>query len=127
MCKWVQKNNGVECQDCGEWRPFARARNCSATHTPTVYLTDTSQGGLGDRIETALTAVGVTKERWGTLKGLIGLPNTCRCAERQIWLNQLGEQLGDAAKSAVESLWPKPEISIPLGKRLDNKPQQPLE
>ena len=48
---------------------------------------------LGDQIETALSAVGVTKTRWLAVKSIIGLPETCSCKERLAWLNRLDEQL----------------------------------
>jgi len=49
---------------------------------------------LGDKIESALAAVGVTKDRWVSVKSLLGLPATCRCDARQTWLNQLDANLG---------------------------------
>lgn len=60
---------------------------------------------LGDRVEAALTGVGITKERWVAFKQKLGLPATCRCAARQKYLNDLGDELGEAAKAAVAALF----------------------
>ena len=45
--------------------------------------------GLGDRVASALAAVGITKER---VSKAIGKP--CGCAKRQQRLNELGRRLG---------------------------------
>lgn len=55
---------------------------------------------LGDRVEFALTSVGVTKERWQAVKASLNLPPTCRCEARQKWLNKLDESLGLGEKLA---------------------------
>lgn len=60
---------------------------------------------LGDRVESALTAVGVTKERWVAFKEKFGMLPTCNCESRQRALNQLGDELGDKAKAAVAALF----------------------
>jgi hypothetical protein len=63
--------------------------------------------GLGDRVEQALTAVGITQQSYQELKSAIGLPPGCNCETRKRWLNKLGEKLGDAAKAAAEAVSPK--------------------
>lgn len=55
---------------------------------------------LGDKVGSALAAVGVTTERWKALKAAIGLPPTCNCPARREWLNRLDERLGLADKLA---------------------------
>jgi hypothetical protein len=49
---------------------------------------------LGDRVEAALSAVGITQEKWLDAKETIGLPRTCNCAARKDWLNALDDKLG---------------------------------
>jgi hypothetical protein len=49
---------------------------------------------LGDKLANALEAVGVTKDRWTAAKASLGLPATCNCPARQVWLNNLDESLG---------------------------------
>lgn len=68
--------------------------------------------GLGDRVEQALTAVGITKERYQEVKEAIGLPPGCDCEIRKQWLNRLGERLGDAARNAAEAIFPKKEVKL---------------
>ena len=48
-----------------------------------------SKPGLGDRVASALAAVGITKER---VSKALGKP--CGCAKRQAKLNELGRKLG---------------------------------
>ncbi len=45
--------------------------------------------GLGDRVASALAAVGITKER---VSKALGKP--CGCAKRQAKLNELGRRIG---------------------------------
>ena len=45
--------------------------------------------GLGDRVASALAAVGITKER---VSKALGKP--CACAKRQAKLNELGRKFG---------------------------------
>jgi len=45
--------------------------------------------GLGDRVASALAAIGITKER---VSKALGRP--CGCAKRQAKLNDLGRKLG---------------------------------
>ena len=60
---------------------------------------------LGDWVESRLTAVGMTKEKWVEIKSSVGLPPTCECEERQEWLNQVGTKFGAAMKSSFAKLW----------------------
>lgn len=54
---------------------------------------------LGDTLEAALAAVGVTKDR---VAAWLGRP--CGCKERQEKLNQLGDWLADGTKAAIERI-----------------------
>ena len=47
--------------------------------------------GLGDSLETVLTTLGITKDRYVEVKKLFGLPPTCNCDQRREWLNKVGE------------------------------------
>lgn len=49
----------------------------------------TPKPGLGDRVASALAAVGITKER---VSKALGKP--CGCAKRQQRLNELGRRIG---------------------------------
>lgn len=53
--------------------------------------------GLGDRMEQALTSVGITKER---VEAWLGEP--CRCPERKEKLNQLGRWLRRVTSGKIE-------------------------
>lgn len=44
--------------------------------------------GLGDRVASALAAVGITKERAAAVLG------DCGCKQRQQWLNEVGHRIG---------------------------------
>jgi hypothetical protein len=59
---------------------------------------------LGDRIESALQGVGVTKDLWIAFKAAMGLPATCNCDARKQYLNSLGDELGEVARKAVASI-----------------------
>ena len=60
---------------------------------------------LGDWVETQLTRIGLTKEKWVEIKAEHGLPPTCECTERQEWLNQVGTKFGAAIKTTFSKLW----------------------
>ena len=92
-----------------QWAPPAKGkakepRRIPTTRTGTAAAVPTGPG-RGDRVETALTAIGVTKERWSSFKSAFGLGPTCNCEARKDWLNQVGDQLGDAAKDAVSKVF----------------------
>ena len=60
---------------------------------------------LGDWVETRLTSIGVTKEKWVEVKSSVGLAPTCDCEERKEWLNQIGTRFGEALKLSFTKLW----------------------
>ena len=51
--------------------------------------TEPPKAGLGDMVASALTAIGITKER---VSAAIGRP--CNCPQRQQALNELGRKIG---------------------------------
>jgi hypothetical protein len=57
----------------------------SARPSPQVRPSEPVAGGLGDTVESALKAVGITKER---VERWLGAP--CGCAERREKLNRIG-------------------------------------
>jgi hypothetical protein len=48
---------------------------------------------IGDRVESALTSLGITKERWEGVRATVGLPPGCSCNARKQWLNRLDQSL----------------------------------
>ncbi len=78
-------------------------------------LAETRRIGLGDRVESALSAVGITKdrvERW--------LGKKCGCAERKKKLNQLGTWAESVARSGAEAA--RSTINNLLGRTPDMTP-----
>jgi len=49
--------------------------------------------GLGDMVASALSAVGITKERAQAVAAVVGVKD-CGCKKRQERLNELGRRLG---------------------------------
>lgn len=52
--------------------------------------------GLGDWIAACLHRVGITRYRYQRIKKLLGLSPTCRCPERQAWINRFGRRVAAA-------------------------------
>jgi hypothetical protein len=69
-------------QVCGSWRP-----------------------GLGDRIASGLSAIGITKERAQAVAQAVGLDD-CGCGQRQAALNEFGYRLGIGTPPPAESATP---------------------
>ena len=67
----------LTCTRCGE-----PARN------PKVRRNCSGKPGLGDYVERALSAVGITKKR---VEKIVGKP--CGCQKRQEWLNGVGRKI----------------------------------
>ncbi len=113
-----QSVDGI-CSQCG--KPVTSVRYCAAgpmahkVKTPRpreAMLISPTPPGLGDRIESALTAIGITQERWKATKAAIGLPPTCNCDERKAgintaeqWVKELGSRLGNSAVDAISSFF----------------------
>ena len=51
------------------------------------------QAGLGDWIAAGLHRCGITMYRYQRIKKWLGLNPTCRCPQRQEWLNRVGRTL----------------------------------
>jgi hypothetical protein len=71
----------AECSRCG-------ARVNVASPRPPIAICPAGPG-LGDRVASALSAVGITKERVSALAG-----GDCGCKKRQEALNDLGRKIG---------------------------------
>lgn len=72
------------------------------------FIERTAEGGeflLGDWVESQLTRIGVTKDKWVGVKEKLGLPPSCACDDRQEWLNQVGHKFGESLKSTFSKLW----------------------
>lgn len=91
------KNVDLTCPTCGFRSPTDEnhRKNCRPLNPPTsdqlVRLreaVDTTAHGLGDMTAAGLAAIGVTKERVSAWLG-----RSCKCADRQEWLNELGRTI----------------------------------
>jgi hypothetical protein len=56
---------------------------------------------VGDLVERGLTAIGITKERVEALTRRSGKPGGCGCAQRQKWLNEVGNKAQIAVRNAA--------------------------
>jgi len=56
---------------------------------------------IGDLVERGLTAIGVTKERVEQWTRTEGKPGGCGCADRQRWLNEVGDRVQIHAREAL--------------------------
>jgi hypothetical protein len=56
---------------------------------------------IGDLVEKGLTAIGITKERVERLTRAAGKPGGCGCAQRQKWLNEVGNKVQIKARNAL--------------------------
>lgn len=75
------RGDGTRCETCGAPRINAR------------QLCGTWRAGFGDRVASALSAVGITKARAQAVAQAVGIED-CGCAERQQRLNELGRLVG---------------------------------
>jgi hypothetical protein len=102
--RWSCATCGKDATDLAEHFPDRIHRPCtkSAGHEKGIAdaihsLGETPQSlGLGDMTAAALSAVGLTKERYNALKREVG---PCQgCADRQEWLNKMGRKLAGFLK-----------------------------
>ena len=110
-CEWDSLSTGSACLRCGyvlkhdyEKVPY---RECQGQPTGAVLL--------GDRIEAALMAAGVTKARWGAFTSSFGHPPTPGCSgcdKRQQLINDADQymrdvvaNLGEKAAGALSKAW----------------------
>ena len=89
-CEWPALTKGSRCVRCGVMlrRDYA-AQPVSACKGQQVAIA--AVPGLGDQVESLLASVGVTKERYAKAKELFGLPPTCGCESRKLYLNRVSE------------------------------------
>ena len=70
------------CKVCGASHREGVVQNCPSTlRKPTQ--------GLGDKVESVLTSVGITKQRYRKFKKALGLKGDCGCNKRKEALNKL--------------------------------------
>jgi len=50
--------------------------------------------GLGDLAEDFFKSLGITEERYKSVKVTLHLDPKCNCADRKRWLNEVGAKLG---------------------------------
>jgi hypothetical protein len=50
--------------------------------------------GLGDLAEAFFKSVGITEQRYRSVKVTLHLDPKCNCADRKKWLNEMGKRLG---------------------------------
>lgn len=50
--------------------------------------------GLGDLAESFFKSLGITEERYRSVKVKLHLDPNCNCADRKRWLNEVGAKLG---------------------------------
>jgi hypothetical protein len=50
--------------------------------------------GLGDLAGDFFASLGITEERYKSVKVMLHLDPSCGCADRRKWLNEVGRQLG---------------------------------
>lgn len=94
FCTFIQHDGFIECTNCG------RTLRRTGTHYMRTCRMDSEaaeQPGLGDRVESALAFIGITKDR---VEAWIGEP--CNCDERREKLNALGEWAASAADRGKE-------------------------
>jgi hypothetical protein len=118
-----QRGDDGNCTQCGQPIRERLRRTCQPgvviAHPRTVRQVPL----LGDRIEAALTSIGITKERWGEFTKKHKIPGCGGCDKRQSDLNAIDEwfrnaatELGSAAVEAISKIW------MPI--RLKKKPAE---
>lgn len=60
---------------------------------------------IGDLVEKALTAVGITQERVEKLTRTAGQPGDCGCAGRKKWLNEKGVEVQQAIRDTAKKVY----------------------
>jgi hypothetical protein len=61
--------------------------------------------GLGDLAEAFFKSLGITEERYRSVKVALELDPNCGCAERKKWLNAMGAKLGVNSVIAKMAAW----------------------
>ena len=88
-CKFV---DGV-CPECGRPRPPVEGK-----------VVRECLWQLGNDLERALTAIGITQETWKAAKAKLGLPPNCNCDKRKAWLNKASAQLQVTASKLAQAV-----------------------
>ena len=106
-CEFIRIADRCVCRHCGlaVIAPMCdrlHARCTAANNRGGVVLATADVGGLGTVVESILSSVGVTQDRYVAFKTQFGLLPQCDCDERREWLNRLGETFGNNAKRAVQ-------------------------
>lgn len=75
------------------------AADAPRSDSPATKLRPCNEHGLGDTVENALAAIGITEERVGMVLQMFGLPPGCSgCAKRKAWLNEVSAWWRKSAK-----------------------------
>ena len=82
-CRFAKKNGRWECVACGKWSPYVSRAAPRSLCRP----------GLGDRVASALSAVGITEARVQAVASAVGVRN-CGCKRRREALNAVSRKLG---------------------------------
>lgn len=115
MC---QAGGDDRCTQCG-YKVEPGVRTTCRAAAPKCPKKPKKKKGLGDQVEDTLKSVGVTQERWIAFKKAFGGMPSCNCPARIEYLNKLGEEFGEAASTAMKTLFRLPwiEKTIELGKQ----------
>lgn len=72
---------------------FGADGRCSRCNSQQINARQLCAPGLGDRVASGLSSIGITKARAQAVAQAVGLED-CGCARRQQLLNELGYSLG---------------------------------
>lgn len=103
-CEFVKHEQTCVCRFCGRQ---VKSPDCAKTYAPCRN----DDYHLGDELEKALTALGITQERWTGVKAALGLYPNCNCDKRKQWLNKASVLLqvkARALKNALENYYASP-------------------
>lgn len=111
LCEFIEDADSMKCAKCGIriskrvagiGKPFVvcragrETRSTVAANQPPDASTashefSAKKAGLGDRLASALNAVGITKDRVQAVASKVGVKD-CGCKQRQQKLNELGQK-----------------------------------
>ena len=107
-CVFERVEEGLlRCKVCG--REVATTAGPGRTHA--ICRQQDVSFQLGDELEKALTAIGITKDTYRKAKAAMGFPPTCNCDKRKEWLNQMGQRLQvsvDKLRGIYDEFYAKP-------------------
>jgi len=94
-------NQAMTCPACGYVaRRLPTYRECRPVPQP-----EWQPIMVGDLVEKALTAVGITKERVEAITRTAGKPGGCGCQYRQKWLNEAGVRVQKSIRQAAQKMY----------------------